>query len=324
MGAIYLTPVEIPRPLSILPDPNVTWMFQIVRKWDYVKEADVGLVGIPFDWGVITGRQGARYGPKAIREAFYANSSYSLELDVDLSNLNIVDCGDVEVDLIDAAETYKRTETALNFIFEHNIIPLIMGGDHSLTAPCIRALCKMLKGEKIGIVDFDAHHDCRIGFKVPQSGVWLREVLSFEGHPVRGENIAQIGLHGFRYSPTHRNYVRKNDIRVFTTKDVREKSMESVMEEALEAASNGTDAIYVSVDIDCLDMAFAPGCAACSPNGLTTSDLITGIIEAAKHPLTRAIDVMEIAPPLDFNDMTVRLGGEVLINFLCGLLLRKT
>ena len=323
MAVPYLRPVGIPRPLTTLPDPNVTWMFQIVRNWDYLQKADAGLVGVPFDGAVVTGRQGARYGPKAVRDAFYANATYSLELDVDLSSLNIVDCGDVEVNLMDAVETYERTEAVLTFIFKSGIIPLIIGGDHSLTSPCIKALCMLLKGKKVGIVDFDSHHDCRVGLKGPQSGVWLREILEIEGEPIRGENIAQIGIHGFRYSLVYRNYVRKNNIRVFTPKDVREKGMESVIEEALEVASNGTDAIYVSVDIDCLDIAFAPGCAACSPGGLTTSDLITGVIEVAKHPLTHAIDIMEIAPPLDVNDMTVKVGGEVLINFLCGLLLRK-
>ena len=120
----YLRPVEIPYPLATLPDPNVTWMFQVVRKWNYLQKADAGLVGVPFDRAVVTGRQGTRYGPKAVREAFYANSTYSLELDVDLSSLTIVDCGDVEVDLMDATETYNRPEAALTFIFEHNIIPL--------------------------------------------------------------------------------------------------------------------------------------------------------------------------------------------------------
>jgi len=299
-------------------------MFEVVREWDHKQQADLGIVGLPFDGGVVTGRQGTRLGPKGVRDTLYANTAFNVELEADLSKLKIVDCGDVRVDMMDATETYRRVELSLAQVFKSGICPLIIGGDHSLTSYCIKGLTNTLGDKKrVGLIDFDAHFDCRASMKGPQSGYWVREALEIPGSPIRGENIAQIGVHGFRYSPYYLNYVKKSGIRTYTPLDVRRKGMETVVREAIDAATDGTDAVYVSVDIDVLDTAFAPGCASSYVGGLSTLDLLSGVVEVGKNRSVRALDIMEIAPPLDVGTLTSKAGAEILLEFACGFSLRQ-
>lgn len=309
--------------LSTVPDPNLTRLFRTVREWDQRESADVGLLGIPFDGAVVNGRQGARLGPKGVRDALYENTSFSTEFEVDLSTLKLVDCGDVLVDNMNYQETYKAVEIATAYVLDHKIIPIIVGGDHSITSSTISAFCKSIHGGKVGVIDVDTHYDCRYG-KKPQSGYWVREILDLEGSPISGENLVQIGIHGNYYSPHYHDYTKKNGIRVFTPKEVRKVGMQEIIDEALAVASKGTDAIYVSVDIDAADIAYAPGTESPSPGGMDTLEMLAAAVNVGKNPKVRAIDLMEIAPPLDHNNMTSKLGAEILLYFLCGYALRKS
>lgn len=306
-----------PRP-SLVPDEQVTWISEFIVPWNFTDRADIGIVGIPFD-SAVSFRPGTRFGPSSVRDALKFNTTYNAELDLDISNLRIVDCGDIDTTL-DLDEAHKRVESALTAIVGCGISPLVIGGDHSLTYPCVKALCHNMPGRKLGIIDFDTHFDCRPSIKGKEhSGLWVRKVQEIEGSPVRGENIVQIGIHGFAYSTFYRNDTRKRGINVFTPLDVKKRGMQSVMQDGLRLASDGTDAIYISVDIDCIDQAFAPGTSVPTPGGLFPSDVISGVVEAGKHPLTRAFDIVEISPVLDSGNMTSRLGAEIIMNYLCGL-----
>jgi arginase family enzyme len=170
----------------------------------------------------------------------------------------------------------------------------------------------------VGVVDFDTHHDIREGWE-RNSGLWAREVLQIQGRPIKGSNFVQVGVHGYRYSSYYHKKLKEYGVRLYSTLDVRRDGMESVVESALRSASDGTDAIYLSVDIDVLDQAFAPGTNASYPGGLMPEDLMEGVFHVGTHPLVRAMDLMEIAPPLDANNMTSRRGADVLLSFLCGL-----
>jgi len=318
----YLNPVVVPR-LPPLPEPHVRWMYQIVNEWNQESSADAGVVGIPFDRGVIIPRVGTRLEPKFIREILYNSTTYSYELDVDLSPLKIVDCGDVDVDIVNYDETHRRVELALTSVFKSGMIPLIIGGDHSLTYPCVKALCRSENSNvKIGVIDFDAHHDCRDGWK-GHHGLWAREIQEIGGNPIKGENIVQIGIRGFGYSPFYRDYVKKTGMRVFPAKEVKERGIRTVTEDAVKIATDGTDMVYVSVDIDALDQASAPGTSAPSPGGLDSWELLSSVFYIGKNCPVKALDLMEVSPPLDIDNMTSRTGALLILNFLCGLASKK-
>lgn len=324
MGRVpYLNSVAVPK-LAPIPEPNVKWLRQHIEEWDQKGSANAGLVGIPFDRGVIIPRAGTRLGPKSVREVLLDCTTYSYELDADLSALKIVDCGDVDVDVMSYRETHRRVEHALAGIFGSDMIPLIIGGDHSLTYPCIRGLCRSEgKDIKVGVIDFDAHHDCRTGWE-EHHGLWTREIQELEGSPISGRNIVQIGIRGFGYSTFYRDYIKKSGMKVFLAKEIKESGIQRVTEEAIETATDGTDMVYVSVDIDVLDQTSAPGTSAPSPGGLDSWELLSSIFHIGKTCPVRALDLMEVSPPFDVGSMTSRIGAWVILNFLCGLTKRKT
>jgi len=318
----YLRSVPIPD-APPFPDPNLKWMSNVVKTWDCVSRADAGILGIPFDRGVVSNRQGARFGPDGVREAFYGSTDYCVDHDVCYSDMSIVDFGNVEVDIVGYQETQKRIESVLGMLYSTGIRVLAIGGDHSTASPVIRGLCKnLMKGQKLGVIDFDSHFDIRSGWS-ENSGLWAREILEIEGKPIDGKNFVQIGVHGYVYSRYYREQARKYGMTAYTPLDVRKTGMEEVVKEALEIASDGTDALYLSVDIDAIDQAFAPGTNAPFPAGLYPQDLLVAVFEIARHKLIKGMDLMEIAPPLDINDMTSRLGAEILFYFLCGLKSKK-
>lgn len=307
---------------NFFPDPYIVSAADIIQPFQSGKPADVGIVGIPFDGGVVSHRLGARFGPQAVREDLREYTTYNSDLDVDIRDLHIVDCGDIEIAITDFEETHRRVEAVLTQLFETGMTLLILGGDHSLSAPCVRGLCNALNGRQIGVIDFDAHHDVRSGWG-RNSGLWVREIQEDPRAPVRGTNIVQIGIRGFSYSEYYRDAVRAMGITVFRPVDVRTRGIEAVMAEALERASAGTDAIYVSVDIDALDPPWAPGTNSPVHGGLMPWEVVAGVVLAGRHPLTRALDIMEIAPPLDVNRVTSTLGAEIAMQFLSALALRR-
>jgi formiminoglutamase len=318
----FLNPVAVPRHPPV-PEPHVEWLNQIVQEWNQESTADAGLVGIPFDRGIVVPRLGARLGPRSIREVLYSSTTYSFELDADLSLLRLVDCGDIDVDIMNYGETHRRVEQVLAQVFGAHIIPLIVGGDHSLSYPCVKALCRSMgKDVRVGVIDFDAHLDCRADWK-ENHGLWVREIQEIEGGQVRGVNIVQIGIRGYGYSPFYRDYVKKNGMIVFTAREVKEKGINSVIEQAVETAMDGTDVIYVSVDIDALDQASAPGTSSPLPGGLDSWELLSSLYYIGKKCLVGALDLMEVSPLLDICNMTSRTGASVILNFLCGLTKNK-
>jgi formimidoylglutamase len=307
---------------QFFPDPNVIWVSDHIHPWDGTQKAEVGIIGIPFDGGTASHRRGARLGPKGVREALNDYTTFNLDLDVDISEVEIVDFGDVECLLNDYDETHRRVEEVLTRIFDVGIIPIIIGGDHSVTYPCIKALQKSMRDQRLGVIDFDTHHDIREGW-AENSGLWVREIQALDNSPIKGENIVQIGIHGFYYSQFYRNEIQKMGITVIKPEDIRRLGIEAILEEAFDQASDGTDGVYVSVDIDVIDQTFAPGTSSPRPGGMMPWDVVSGMVKAGKHVLVKALDIMEISPPLDINGVTTRLGAELLMQFISGIILRK-
>jgi formimidoylglutamase len=308
----YLKPSRMP---SVLEER----LCDLIKPWDFKSSIDVGIVGVPFD-SATAGRPGSRFGPDAIRLSFRNYTTYSYDFDVDIRKLRVFDLGDVDVVNANVPETHRRVEETLTAIFKLNIIPVIIGGDHSITYPSAKALCNVTNG-KVGVLDFDAHNDLRI----PQqgqatSGASFRQLLEIPGSPIKGENVVQIGIHGFLNSSFYKEYADEQGIRIFSVSEVKNKGIEEVIEEALDIASNGTNAIYLSMDVDCLDQAYAPGTNRPSPGGLSSWDLFYAAFKIGDHPLTRAMDITEISPPLDINNLTINVGTSIMLHFMGGVL----
>lgn len=270
-------------------------------------DADVAVLGVPVDFAVGY-MSGARLAPRRIREAStqYGRGDagyYDFENDRQClaAPFKIVDCGDADILHADPQHTFDAVVESVKAILRHGAVPMVLGGDHSISAPVGKALEEI--GEEICVVQFDAHLD------------WADHVGPLKygnGSPMRRMSemshiglMAQIGLRGLGSS-------KKADFEDAI-------NYGSVLIPAREANSIGVEGIlkkipkaknyYITVDIDGFDMSIAPGVASPYPGGLLFNqvcDIITGL---AKKGRIVAADLVEVAPPLDPTGATVRLGA---------------
>lgn len=292
-------------------------------EWDGSLEGlDIALLGVPFD-GASTVRTGARGGPDAVRRALALYTTWSSDARRDMQHLRAADIGDVRVVVTDMAGTFERVTRTLRELVARGVKPLTIGGDHSIAWPVLQGVSEALPGRRIGVVHFDAHHDLREAhFGAVSSGVPFRKALEFQGAPVRGRNLVQIGMAEFCNSPVHARYADEQGITVIPCLEVRREGIDRAVDMALERAADGTGAIYVSIDIDAIDQSQAPGTAAPNPCGLDARDVQRALRRLAMHPKTIGCDIVEIAPDLDVNNMTGNTGAMLALNFFMGVALR--
>ncbi|MBI1987800.1 MAG: agmatinase family protein [Nitrospinae bacterium] len=328
-------------------DPRDLRLKNLIRPYQGQK-ADLGLLGAPFDGGVVLGggRAGAREGPAAVRKALKRyGTAYNLEREVDLSDLVLVDFGDLEVPEGMAAEVYRRLQAAVEGILETGAIPLVIGGGHDLAYADVSALVKSLstrngvpslKGgditrwggnlpaaaggsPKVGGINIDAHLDVRevVEGRIT-SGTPFRRVLEELKDQVLPTSFLEIGAQGDVSSWHYVQYLKGKGSAIFPLEQVNRQGAGATMAQALEIASTETDALFLSVDIDAIAQAFAPGCSAPTPRGLTPQQVWEMVFLAGAHPQVRLMDLMEINPKYDVDDRTARLGVSILLAFLCG------
>ncbi len=224
------------------------------------RRADVAIVGAPFD-DAVSHRPGARFGPRAIREAQYTTGSiHSLQLGVEpFEVLDVVDAGDANV-------VPSWIERAHAFIYRkvHDVastgaIPIVLGGDHSITWPSATAVAEVRRPGSIGIVHFDAHADTANDDwgVLAGHGTPMRRLI--ESGAVKGRNFVQVGLRGYWPPADVFEWMKEHELRWHLMREVEERGAEAVIDDAIAEALDGPDAIYISVDIDVLDPGLAPG-----------------------------------------------------------------
>lgn len=300
---------------KFVPDEYDIEMGDIIKDWKEVGDADIGLVGVPFDTGVMI-RRGCRFGPDGVRNALIFSTSYEPSLDVDLStDLNIVDFGDIDVMQTNILETHKRIEKVITAICKLGIVPLIIGGDHSIAYPDIKSLINNVDGN-IGVINIDAHLDVRKSHHGEiSSGTPFRRLMEEPERPLRPENLVELGINGWHNSKYYMDYCKEKGVTVITAREVHKKGIENVVSRALDIVSNNTKAIWLSLDIDGLDFAAAPGTCAPNPGGLTSHQALEAVWLIGQHPLCRGIDIVEVAPPLDIKDLTSYMGAALAMQY---------
>ena len=287
--------------------------------WDGTEPIDAGLIGVPYSGASIN--SSAAYGaPEAIRLAFRFNTTYSPDFDTDVQRLRVRDLGDVGGHLTDVAAAHAKIEAAIAAAAarEPRFVPVIVGGDHSITAPAVRGFCAANPGKRVGIVNFDAHFDVRNFEHGPHNGTPFRAILD-DRLPIAGKNVVEIGIHGFMGSARYYRWTQDQGMTIITGRQVEQRGMAACVAEALAIAGDGTDAIYVSVDIDCLAYPWAAGTAASSAEGLSAWQLLEGVYACGLAPKAAALDLVEIDPSRDVKDFTTRTGCSVILTFLAGL-----
>ena len=307
--------IDVSKPHNWVPDEYDVGMSDIMVDWRTAEKADAAIIGIPFDTAVL-GRRGCRFGPDGVRRALVFSNVYEPGIDVDLSEgFSVTDFGNIDVMHTDVLETHRRVEQVLTDIFNTGTSPAIIGGDHSLAYPDIKALINSVEGA-VGVIMIDGHLDVRMSHHGEvSSGTPFRRLLEEPERPVRPQNMVEIGINGWLNSRFYRDYCRGKGITVLTARETHKRGIEDVVKQALDLASDGTDAIFLSIDIDGLDIGVAPGTCAPNPGGLTSYEALEAVWMIGQHPLCRGMELMEVAPALDVNDLTSVMASAMIMHF---------
>lgn len=278
----------------------------------------MGLFGVPYDTSASLGRPGARYAPARIREALRWNLNRVRDgavFDVEARRLvrfddvALWDYGDVVVSGHDHLATLDRARRRMAELLEPGVFPIVMGGDHSVSLPLLQAFHDHYDGP-LGIIQMDAHLD--LVDESPTQGRYsgssqIRRALEMgRYHP---ERLVQVGVRGFNY-PDHYAYVAGQGIRQITAAEVHERGGQGAAEAALESAASGGARVYLTLDLDCLDPAFAPGTGADEPGGLTSAQVLAFV----RRTITRvqALDIVEVNPLADRRETTSALAAQII------------
>lgn len=303
-----------------IQEPKVHEWIQTIEENNQPKWAniDVAIIGVPLSRSSISA-SAASENPDAIRRAWKSFYPYHLEHDVDLTYLNVLDLGDVRQHVTDIALCHRNIQDAMVAIqtYHSNVFPLVLGGDHSITAMLIKGYKRVHTNKEIGILQFDTHFDLRdLEEFGPANGTPIRNLI--ESGTVKGENVFNIGLHGFFNGKSLKEYADKVGLNYITLKETRKRGLEQVVTESIESLSKKVDVIYLTVDMDVLDMSFGPGAPAATPGGMRTDELFEAVYIAGKCKKVRAMDIVCLDPHKDIGEATVKAGVHVMLSFLTG------
>lgn len=257
------------------------------------------IFGVPFD-GTSCFRSGSRRAPSAVRGASYNFESYDPEHDVDLCDVPFCDMGDVEVS-VSVDETLADVQSKTKRIIDDNKIPIMIGGEHSLTYACIRAF-----GD-VGAIILDAHLDLRdeyAGSRQSHACV-SRRILEEVGI----KNYVSIGVRsGAR---EEYDFARQNGVRFYGVDQIQSKGVVSITQDSIKYL--GTGKIYLSIDMDVIDPGYAPAVGTPEPFGLAPADIACVI--KALAPRVVGFDLVEISPDYD-HGQTSLLGAKLIREFI--------
>ena len=285
-------------------------------------DADVAILGAPLDMGTMY-RSGARFGPRAIREAstlyaFGPEGAYSPEDDqyhLSRESVRIVDAGDADIIHTDVAGSFANIEKAVRKILARGALPVVLGGDHSVHIPCIRAFSDR---PPVHVVQVDAHLD----FGKDQEGVTFghNQPLRRTSELSHVTGMTQIGIRNFTFSGRGSyEEARAAGSEIVTMRRARELGMAGVLQLIPEGRR-----YYCTIDIDGLDPAVAPGTGSPSPGGFLYDEVIDLLRGLARRGQVVGVDLVEVAPPYDATGATSLLAAQLLLRFLGYVFVEKS
>jgi agmatinase len=281
-------------------------------------ELDVALLGIPYDGGT-SYRTGARYGPRHIRDQSSLIRPWNPVLQVSpFEKLRVADYGDVDVVPISIEGTFAAIQRETDVLVDAGVVPLSVGGDHSITLPILRSLAR--RHGRLGLVHFDAHPDTwdeYFGSKYFHGTTFRRAI---EEGLVDGRRLVQIGIRGPLYGADDFDFHRQHGLEAIRIEQVKERGTAWVAER-LQRLQGG--AVYCSFDIDAVDPAYAPATGTPEVGGLTSFEALTLVRALSGLDLIGA-DLVEVSPPYDGpGQITSLLAANLLFELLSIFALRK-
>ena len=273
---------------------------------------DVAFLGIPMDIGT-SWRSGTRFGPKQIRAESAMIRPYNMATGAaPFDRLQVADIGDLAINTFNLADTIRIISESYDQILAHDLIPLAMGGDHTLTLPVLRAIAK--KHGPVALLHVDAHADVNdqmFGERECHGTTFRR---AYEEGLIRADKVFQVGLRGTGYAATDFTEAQGWGFRVFQAHELWGKPLDKLGDRI--RAEIGTLPVYVSFDIDSLDPAYAPGTGTPEIGGLTTAQALQ-LIRALAGANIVGCDLVEVSPPYDPSGNTALTAANLLYEMLC-------
>lgn len=271
---------------------------------------NVAVLGVPYDASV-TNRTGCRFGPRKIRECSSMIWGYHTKFGVTpMRDLKVIDYGDVDVIPTDAVVNLEPIQTAARAIVEAGAIPLTLGGDHSISFPLLREVAR--KHGKLSIIHFDSHMDTWQG----THGQLYRHDTPFrraiEEGLINTAEYIQIGIRGPEESPADIQDALDLGAHIIPIEQVMDNGTAWVIEEVRKRI---TGPVYVSLDIDVADPAYAPGTGTPEVGGMTSYQILQ-LVRGLRGMRFVGFDVVEVSPPYDHADITSLLAANVAFEFL--------
>lgn len=288
--------------------------------------ADVVIVGAPFDGGT-SYRAGARFGPSAIRGTDYLphdGSRPSLAMRTDaLKDMVVVDAGDVEMFSGDAEKSCASLETAIEKVAKAGAVPLVLGGDHTITWPDVTGVARGVGWGRVAVIHFDAHADTGdITFgSLIGHGQPMRRLI--ESGAARGDRFLQMGLRGYWPEDETLEWMAAQGMRSYEMTEIVARGFDECLTEALTIAMNDCDGVFLSVDVDVVDPGHAPGTGTPEPGGLTSRQLLDAVRRICYEAPVVGMDVVEVAPGYDHAEITVMLANRIVLEALSAMSRRR-
>lgn len=291
-------------------------------------QSKIVVAGIPWD-GSTTNRPGARHGPSAIRLASHmlCDGTHDLfEVSPLDDGFSLGDVGDLNLPNTSLEGMRGKLEQEASSLFQNYPHVVWLGGDHSVTLSILRSLRRHLQ-RPVSVVHFDAHCDTWTDhFGEPSGhGTWVWE--AFQEGLVVPQCFTQLGIRssGDREA---RKYVSDNGGRIYTARDLRglenKDQLKHVFEDIRKRnADNGNPPVYLTLDIDCLDPAYAPGTGTPEPGGFTTAQVLTLLEELVPSLPFCGMDCVEVSPPFDHAEITSQAAANFVHTYMCAHLSKK-
>ena len=275
---------------------------------------DAVFIGIPLDVGT-SNRPGTRFGPKQIRAESVMLRPYNMwTRAAPFDSLRVGDIGDVPINTFDLKDSVERITTFYDRVLAHDVVPLTLGGDHTLTLPVLRAIAR--RHGPVGLIHVDAHADINdhmFGEAIAHGTPFRRAVEEGLIDPYR---TWQIGLRGTGYTAEDFDWARDQGFAVVQAEELWHRSAAPLISKVVTALGDGP--VYLTFDIDSLDPGFAPGTGTPEIGGLTPIQALE-IIRGCRGLNLVGVDLVEVSPPYDPQGNTALLAANLLYEMLCVL-----
>ena len=298
-------------------------------EFDQVEEGMAVIAGVPIDNGIPMFRVGARFGPRALREAslmfrYRPGEEPRVNLDTRVAhtikaNPRIADVGDFNIFPTDLMKTTESVTRGVSEITKRGGFALVLGGDHYVAYPSFegfaRGMAERKPGVRLGYVHIDSHTDFLNDFGGLYShGTCVRRLS--ENSAISLKNMAWIGLNPPSVDADQYRLWRDHHLKMVTAKDIGERGIEECMRDVMNTAADGVDAVYVSVDIDVVDGSEAPGTGWPEFEGILARDFLKIMDMLSHFDKLKALDLCEVAPEWDPSGRTLKLAARGLLNVL--------